>query len=87
MSYRDDAGAVERFEKLRMLALVIASALLALSLVTDIPWLHWPRGLAWLAAGVASFYEARAIKRLGRDPDSSYLRAALCVIVGVVCVL
>jgi hypothetical protein len=83
----EDLWQVEKFEKLRMLALVIAIALLALSLVTDIAWLHWPRGLAWAAAGIASFYEGRAIKRLGRDPDAYYLRGGLCVLVGLVCVL
>jgi hypothetical protein len=86
-SHREDVWAVEKFEKLRMFALVVAFALLALSLVMDIGWLHWPRGLAWVVAGVASFYEARAMKRLGRDPDAYYLRGVLCVIVGVVCVL
>jgi len=87
MSYADDAQSVHGFEKLRVLAIVIAFALLALSLVLDIGWLHWPRGLAWAAAGVFSFYEGRALKRLGRDPDASYLRGVLCVIVGVICVL
>jgi hypothetical protein len=87
MSYSEDAWTAERLEKLRMLALIIAFGLLALSLVLDMPWLHWPRGLAWAAAGIASIYEGRAYKRMGRDPDSAYLRGVLCIIVGVVCVL
>ena len=87
MSYEGDLQAVERFEKLRVLAIVIAFGLLALSLVLDIGWIHYPRGLAWGVAGIFSFYEGRAVKRLGRDPDASYLRSALCVIVGVICVL
>ena len=87
MSYRDDKWAVERMQKARMLALVIAFSLLALSIIFQISWLHWPRGLAWAAAGIASYYEGRAHKRLGSDPDACYLRGVLCVIVGVVCVL
>lgn len=87
MSYEGDLQAVERFEKLRVFAIVVAVGLLALSLLLDIPWIHYPRGLAWGAAGMFSFYEGRAVKRLGRDPDASYLRGALCVLVGIICVL
>jgi hypothetical protein len=86
-SHREDVWAVESFQKLRMLALVIAFALLAITLVVEAEWLHWPRALAWALAGAASIYEGRARKRLGQDPDVHYLRGVACVIVGVVCVL
>ena len=87
MSYEADLWAVARWEKARMAALVIAFGLLALSIALDISWLHWPRGVAWVAAGLASIFEGRAYKRMRRDPDSRYLRGALCMIVAVVVVL
>ena len=87
MSRADDRWVYERFEKLRVLGICIAIGLLVLSLVTEWPYLHWLRALAWIGAGTAGYFEARALKRLGRDPDAMYLRAVMCVLVGVMCFL
>ena len=87
MSRADDNWFKVRFEKLRILAICIAMGLFILSLVTEYSWLHWLRGLFWVAAGIAGYFEARAAKRLGLDPGAFYLRAVACVLVGVICVL
>jgi hypothetical protein len=87
MSYAEDVRTAARYEKLRVLLIVVAVTLFGVAVVFDLPWLHWPRAAAWILAGVAAIVEARAYKRLGRDPDATYLRAALCIVVGVFAVL
>jgi hypothetical protein len=87
MSYKSDVWEVERFEKARIFCLIIAVGLLVISIAFDITWMHWPRALAWAAAGAASIYEGKARKRLGRDPDACYLRGVFCVVVGVLCIV
>ena len=83
-SYAEDLASRERLEKLRLLALVVAFGLALASAVLDLDWLLWPRAFAWVAAGVVAFYEGRAMKRLGRDPDASYLRAIAIMLVAAV---
>jgi hypothetical protein len=87
MAYEDDVNAVTFWEKVRVFSIVVALALFALSLATKIPWLVYARAAAWAIAGVAAFLEARAQKRLGRDPDSTYLRGAMCLVAAVICLL
>jgi hypothetical protein len=82
MSYSEDASALARLEKLRLLALIIGFSCTLASIVLDLDWLQWPRAFAWTTAGVVSMFEARAEKRLGRDPDGSWLRAVLLLVVG-----
>jgi hypothetical protein len=75
MSYAEDAAALVRLEKLRLIALIFAMSCSLVSIAFDIDWLLWPRAFGWAAAAVVAGYEARAEKRLGRDPDGSWLRA------------
>lgn len=82
MSRKDD---YELWEKLRVGSIVVAMALLVVSLITGAEWLHYIRGLAFITAGVCGYLEARALVRLGRDPDAMYLRALMCVLFGVIC--
>jgi len=86
MSYEEDRAEAVLWEKIRIGSMLIAIILLVLSAATKIDWLHWPRAAAWIFAGYAAFREGRAWKRLGRDPDSIYLRAVLFALVGVYCI-
>ena len=82
MSYNDDLAAALRYEKLRIAALIVAfSCTLATMLLEGFEWLAWPRAIAWAVAAVFSLFEARAMKRLGRDNDYAILRAILFLIV------
>ncbi len=77
MSYGDDVAALVRLEKLRLLALVIALGSSLAAVIVDLDWIHWPRAFGWLAGAVVCALEARVEKRLGRDPDGSWLRAVM----------
>ncbi|HEY8072604.1 MAG TPA: hypothetical protein VIF62_00800 [Labilithrix sp.] len=85
MAYADDVRAVKDLYRYRVAAMIAAGVLLALDAVTDLP-LSWPRAIAWTIAGAISIKEGRAVKRLGRDPDGCWLRAALFFVVAVVCI-
>jgi hypothetical protein len=88
MSYEADLTTAQLWEKVRVFMIIVAVAILGVTLVTDkMPWLHFVRAGAWVLAGIAGILEGRALKRLGRDPDSSYLRGVLCIVVAVICVL
>jgi len=87
MSYTEDLQKLVRLEKLRILSLIVAFALLGVSVAFDVDWLIWPRALAWSVGGVVAGMEARCEKRLGRDPDGSYLRAGLFMVVAIVMVI
>ena len=87
MAYDEDIRALERLEKARLVAVVAAAGLLVLSIVFDVAWLDWPRAIAWSAAAVVSFLESRVLKRMGRSPDGAYLRAALFLLVAILCVV
>ncbi|HSO36203.1 MAG TPA: hypothetical protein VLT33_26935 [Labilithrix sp.] len=77
MSYAEDLATLVRLEKLRLIALIFAMTCSLGSIAFDIDWLLWPRAFGWAAAAVIAGLEARAEKRLGRDPDGSWLRAGL----------
>jgi hypothetical protein len=87
MSYRDDVQTLVFLEKMRVFAIVVAVACAIAGLTFDIPWIIWPRILAWGAAGVVCALEARAEKRLGRDPDASWLRMILFLLVAAMYVV
>lgn len=87
MAYTEDVRALERLEKYRVLALVVAIGLLIVSIVLELDWLAWPRAFAWSAAGVVSLLESRVLKRMGRSPDAAYLRAVLFFLVAVLCLV
>lgn len=87
MSYTEDLQKLARLEKLRILSLIVAFALLGISIAFDVEWMIWPRALAWSAGGIVAAMEARCEKRLGRDPDGSYLRAGLFIVVALVMVV
>jgi hypothetical protein len=88
MSYEDDLNTATWWEKVRVFSIVVALVLFAVSLAfKEIPLIHYARAAAWATAAVAAFFEARAYKRLGRDPDSTYLRGAMCAVAAVICLL
>lgn len=76
-AYTDDLRALSRYEKVRLGALAFALGASVLSAVLDVPWLAWPRAMAWVVATAAAFLEARLVRRLGRDADAAFLRAAV----------
>lgn len=85
MSYSADVAALARLEKLRLIALIVAFGSSLASVALDLDWLLWPRAFAWAVAGGIVVFEARAEKRLGRDPDGSYLRAVLFFLIAAIC--
>jgi hypothetical protein len=87
MAYADDLKSARWWEKVRVFFIVVALGLLVASVITEIPWLHYTRAAAWGIAALAAFFEGRAYKRLGRDPDSTYFRGAICAVAAVVCLL
>jgi len=87
MAYDEDLRTLDRLEKYRVLALVVAFGLLLVSIVFELEWLVWPRALAWCAGGVVMLLESRVLKRMGRSPDAAYLWAALYFLVGILCLL
>ena len=87
MSYEEDRKSALLWEKVRVGSIVVALVIYAVSLATKLSCLDWARATAWLVAGYAAYREGRALKRLGRDPDSTYLRCALCVAAAVISVL
>ncbi len=86
MAYADDVRAVKDLYRYRVAAMIVAGVLLILDAVTDIP-LGWPRAIAWSVAGVISIKEGLAVKRLGRDPDGCWARAAMFFLVAIVCIV
>jgi hypothetical protein len=83
MSYTEDLRTYARLEKLRMAAMVVAFTCSLLTVAFDhLEWLIWPRALAWGLGGIFAALEARCEKRLGRDPDGSWLRAILFLVIG-----
>ena len=85
MSYTEDLQKLVRLEKLRLVAMIVAFTCSFASIALDQDWLIWPRAFAWAAGGVVAAMEARCEKRLGRDADGSYLRAALFFIISAIC--
>ncbi len=82
MSYAEDLRTLAKLEKLRMAALIAAFTCTLVTLVVEhMGWLAWPRAFAWALGGVFAALEARCEKRLGRDPDGSWLRAVLLLVV------
>jgi hypothetical protein len=75
--YSDDLHALARLGRLRVVAIVLAIVASAASVALDMPWLMWLRALGWGGAGAVAFLTARCEKRLGRDPDGSYVRSVL----------
>ncbi len=86
MAYTDDVRAVKDLYRYRVAAMIAAGLLLVLDAVTDVP-LSWPRAIAWTVAGVISIKEGRTVKRLGRDPDGCWARAAMFFVVALVCIV
>jgi hypothetical protein len=84
MGYSEDLRLLERTEKLRMVAMIVAIASVALAAALNQPIFHWIRFGAWLAAAGFAAREATLVKRLGRDPDFYYLRAVFFVVIAVV---
>ncbi|NOU34522.1 MAG: hypothetical protein HOO96_42055 [Polyangiaceae bacterium] len=84
MGYTEDLRSLERTGKMRMVAMIVAIASVALAAALEQPLFHWVRFLAWVAAGAFAWREAVFVKRLGRDPDFYYLRAVFFVVIAVV---
>lgn len=86
MSYKEDLQSHARLEKLRLGSLVFAfSCSLATVVFDHLTWLIWPRAIAWGLGGLFAALQARCEKRLGRDPDGSWLRAILFLIISATC--
>jgi hypothetical protein len=85
MSYTEDVTTLVYLEKARLLALIVAMGSSFASVAFDMDWLLWPRALGWAAATVICGFEARAEKRLGRDPDGSWLRVVLFGFIAATC--
>ena len=77
MAYPDDVVKLFRLNKIRVGALILAFTCTIVELLFDLAWLSWPRAFAWLIVGSAACAEARTLKRMGRDTDGAWLRAAL----------
>ncbi|MGE0791603.1 MAG: hypothetical protein AB7S26_38360 [Sandaracinaceae bacterium] len=81
MAYDEDVRTLAKLEKVRMMAMILAIGMLFVSIAFDLDVLDYPRAAAWATAGIVSILEARVLKRMGRDPDISYLWAVLYFLV------
>jgi general stress protein CsbA len=87
MSYVEDLAKFERLEKLRYLTLIIAFGASLASLLVDIDWLVWVDALGWLAGALVCARQAQIAKRLGRDPDATWLQAVLFGVIAAICLV
>lgn len=76
MAYDEDLRRLARLEKLRVTGLIVAIALIFVSMLVDAAWVYAVRAIAWGFVGVVAIFEGRTMSRLGRDPDVMYLWAA-----------
>jgi hypothetical protein len=85
MSYVEDLKAIDRWDKIGTFCTVVGFALYAVSLwQKDIDGLHFAMITAFGFAALAGFFEARAKKTAGQDPDATYLRAIINALIGVI---
>ena len=82
MDYEEAVRAEAFWEKVRYAALVVGILFAVLSAATKTK-VYWVAGGSWMLGGVATFRQARVLKKLGRDPDAMYLYAAVVFGCGV----
>jgi len=88
MAYPEDVATLAKLEKFRLIALICAVSLLILSWFFDHDRVFdIGRAIAWGAAGVITVLEARLVKKLGRDADFTWLRAAFFFVIAIACVV
>lgn len=83
MAYPEDVVTLYRLHKVRLVAMICAFSCLIVEIAFSLSWLVWPRVCAWLFTGVVACLEARTLKRMGRDADGAWLRAALALAVAI----